>query len=312
MSVVPVTILMTVRNGESFVEETVSSILNQTFGDFKFLILDNASSDRTREIIRSYRDPRIGLVGLGRDIGQTAALNRGLVLSNTPYVARTDADDISHPDRLQRQMDFATKHPEIALIGTWYEIIDSRGTIVSKRRPPCKPDQLSKQILLDNPFAHSSVLLNRLKALECGGYNPAFSFAQDYALWIEIASGSPAAILPEFLVQIRRHGKRSTADPSVAFQRAREAMVAVLGKANRSVDRGKIEAHACLRYATVAKDTGQVKESLNWLKHGISQDPSMLFYKMPTIAPIFLRAVVSDKGFTALRRVRRLFLQGTA
>jgi glycosyltransferase involved in cell wall biosynthesis len=97
------TVLMTVYNGEAYLRETIDSILNQTYKDFKFLILDNASTDSSREIIRSYNDPRIELAALPENIGQAAALNKGLDMIDTPLVARMDADDISLPHRLTRE-----------------------------------------------------------------------------------------------------------------------------------------------------------------------------------------------------------------
>ena len=119
------TVLMTVYNGETFLRDTVASILNQTYKDFRFLIIDNASSDRSREVIRSFHDPRIDLVALPENIGQIPALNKGLDMIDTTYVARMDADDISLPRRFERQIAFMESHPFVGVCGTY--VITFRG-----------------------------------------------------------------------------------------------------------------------------------------------------------------------------------------
>ncbi|MFC1937085.1 glycosyltransferase family 2 protein [Chloroflexota bacterium] len=105
------TVLMTVYNGEPYLYEAVASILAQTYRDFRFLILDNASTDNSRGVIRSFNDPRIKLVELPENIGLVAALNRGLEMIDTPFVARMDADDISLPTRLEKELNELQNSP---------------------------------------------------------------------------------------------------------------------------------------------------------------------------------------------------------
>ena len=102
---VQLTVLMTVYNGSPFLRTAIDSILNQTYADFCFLIVDDASTDDSREIVRSYKDPRIQLVCLEHNVGQTAALNIGLRQATTPWIARMDADDYSGPTRFEEQME---------------------------------------------------------------------------------------------------------------------------------------------------------------------------------------------------------------
>src|SRR4051794_29608800 len=118
-----VTVLLAVYNGERYLREAIDSILGQTFQDFEFLIINDGSTDSTREIILSYHDPRIRLVDNEDNIGQTRSLNRGLALAAGQFVARQDADDISEPERLASQVAFLEIHPEVVLLGTWYRKI---------------------------------------------------------------------------------------------------------------------------------------------------------------------------------------------
>lgn len=113
-----VTILMPVYNGERFLRQTIESILNQTFTDFEYLIIDDASTDTSRDIIRCFNDPRIRLVENVKNDGLIKTLNRGLALAQGEYIARQDQDDISHPTRIEKQFAFLNDNPEIVLLGT--------------------------------------------------------------------------------------------------------------------------------------------------------------------------------------------------
>src|ERR1044071_4428932 len=129
---------MAVHNGEYYLHEAMESILRQSFCDFEFIIVDDASTDRTRELIFSFNDPRVRLVENREKLGQTRSLNRGLELAHGEFVARQDADDISEPERLAKQAGFLETKRELALLGTWYKKIDARGAALGLRELPCE------------------------------------------------------------------------------------------------------------------------------------------------------------------------------
>ena len=118
------TVLMTVYNGEPYLKQAVASILNQTYQKFNFYILDNASSDNSTEIIKSFNDKRIKLIKLSSNIGQTRALNLGLKMIKTKYTARMDADDIALPTRFEKQIKYLINNPNVSIVGTNHFIID--------------------------------------------------------------------------------------------------------------------------------------------------------------------------------------------
>lgn len=313
MQKTPVTVLMTVRNGEPYVKDAIQSILTQTYGDFKFLVLDNASTDQTREIIHSFGDARIEPVDLDRDLKQVGALNHGLSLIQSLYVARIDADDISHPTRLQNQIDFVLEHPQIGLLGTWYEAIDSSNQVLARYSPPIDQDQLSTLLFLNNPFAHSSVLFDRQAAIACGGYNTKFTFAHDYALWLQIASQHSIAILPSYLTQIRKHPRQWGVNPSVACQRARETIEVIFPLANAlALQKGlswlprKAQGSAYLRYATSLSKNALPLKALFWLVRGILRDPFMLLSNASTIAHLILHAILWKRALTVIKKTKQI------
>lgn len=199
-----VSVLMAVYNGDRYLREAIDSILGQTFQDFEFLIINDGSTDRTREVILSYDDPRIRLVDNEHNLGLTQSLNRGLMLAKGEFVARQDGDDISEPERLAKQVAFLEANPEVALLGTWYKKIDAQGSLIGLRELPCDYTQIRWSLLFFCPLVHSAVMLRKPTVVEqLGTYDESFSYSQDYEFWSRIARHFPVANLNEPLVQYR-------------------------------------------------------------------------------------------------------------
>jgi len=197
---------MTVYNGEAFLRETVESILGQTFGDFKFLVVDNASSDSSREIIRSYNDPRIQLVALPENIGQIPALNKGLSLIVTPYIARMDADDIALPYRFERQVAFMESHPEVGVCGT--SAVAFNGPKETLWKHPADHEDIKVQLLFECCLVHPSVMIRKRFLDEHQlRYNELIGHSEDWELWQQCAKHFRLANLPEVLVRYRVHSQ---------------------------------------------------------------------------------------------------------
>jgi glycosyl transferase family 2 len=195
---------MAVYNGARYLREAVESVLNQSFQDFEFLVINDGSTDHTREIILSYDDSRIRLVDNRQNRGQTASLNLGLQLAQGDLIARQDADDISEPERLARQVLFLEDHSEVALLGTGYAKIDSHGNVTGIRKLPLNSTDIRWSLLFFCPFVHSAVVFRKSLILQqIGFYNEAFTYSQDYELWLRIARQLEIANLPEPLVRFR-------------------------------------------------------------------------------------------------------------
>lgn len=201
-----VSVLMSVYNGMPYVEQAVQSILDQNFTNFEFLIVDNASSDSTRELLHAFNDPRISLIENSDNIGPPRALNKALWLAQGTYLARMDADDVALPSRLCKQVDFMESHPEYSVIGTQRRIIDHLGNPQYTTPVPTTQDDLLWRILFTSPFAHSSVMMRREIVSDIGGYNEDLRHAADYELWSRILhQGYQIANLPDQLMLIRVH-----------------------------------------------------------------------------------------------------------
>jgi glycosyltransferase involved in cell wall biosynthesis len=220
-----VSVVMSVFNGEPFLRAAIDSVLGQTFRDFEFIIIDDGSTDRSAEMVRSYTDPRIVLVSQ-ENRGVAVALNRGLTQATGEYVARQDADDISLPERFAAQVRFLDAHQEIAVVGTGAILIDSEGRPFSRFSPFTRHDRLVADLLRGVcPLMHGSVMTRREAILNAGAYNPIFNRVQDLELWLRMSAQYRLANLREPLYHFRKHDQSFTQQARIdvrirAFARA--------------------------------------------------------------------------------------------
>jgi glycosyltransferase involved in cell wall biosynthesis len=194
---------MSVHNGMPFVQQAVDSILQQGFDRFEFVIVDDASSDETLGFLRSLRDPRVQVVSLEENLGLTAALNRGLGVAQGEFIARQDADDYSHPRRLENQIAWLQSHASCALVGAQARLIDQDGRSLGKKSFPLGHDGIRFAHLFDNSFAHSAVTFRSAVVKDLGGYDEEWRASQDYELWSRLSDRFSVANLPERLVTLR-------------------------------------------------------------------------------------------------------------
>jgi glycosyltransferase involved in cell wall biosynthesis len=198
-----VTVLMPVRNGEKYVRESVESVLKQTFADFEFIIIDDGSTDNTVSVIKSYNDSRIRIVEQEHDF--VGALNRGLQMAKGEYIARMDADDVMHTERLRIQVKRMTLNPEITVLSSWASAFGDDGSIM----PPMKTgegyvEEPVLEMLRGNFVIHPSVMLRTSFIRNHNLEYPDYPQAEDYKLWFEIAKlGGKFYIEPQLLMNFR-------------------------------------------------------------------------------------------------------------
>lgn len=194
---------MSVYNGEKYLREAIDSILNQTFTDFEFIIINDGSTDGTRKILESYFDPRIRLIHQ-ENIGLTKSLNRGLKVANGEYIARMDADDISHPDRLKYQVNFLDENHGIGLVGSYASFIDEKGREIQIWKTPETHEEIKKVFQTGNSFCHGLVLFRKECLDTVGYYREEFKYAQDYDYWLRISEHFKTANIDRVLYKNRR------------------------------------------------------------------------------------------------------------
>ncbi|NJB68360.1 glycosyltransferase involved in cell wall biosynthesis [Desulfobaculum xiamenense] len=209
-----VSVLMAVRDGERWLGHAVESVLAQSCADFECIVVDDASTDTSRDILAACGDARVRCIVNERRLGLAASLNRALAAARGAVVARQDADDESRPERLERQMAFLAAHPEVGVVGTGVDMVDDEGRPAGEYLLYPDHARISWALCFGHPFAHPSVCLRTELLRRVGGYDESFGAAQDHDLWTRLAGRTRFANLDERFVVYRRH------DASVSSARA--------------------------------------------------------------------------------------------
>lgn len=208
-----VSIVMSVYNSQKYLQKSISSILKQTFKDFEFVIINDASTDGSATILTNYstKDERVKIITNKERLGLTKSLNIAIVNSKGKYIARMDADDIALPERLIKQVSYLENNYEVGLLGTSFFEIDEHDKILGEVYLPQTDQEIRKKIFRFNTFFHSSVIIPRVVFEKVGLYNEEFRYAQDYELWFRILRQYKVANLSELLMMRRKHGDTLTA-----------------------------------------------------------------------------------------------------
>jgi len=189
----------------------MDSILQQTYASFRFLIVDDASTDGTSDLIRSYDDSRIELVCLEQNIGQTGALNVGLERATTEWIARMDADDYSAPTRLEEQVRAMEANSGISCLGTFaWTFRDDPQIVDSVMTKQLKHADIKHELLSGSPMIHGSIMVNRKAMLEVGAYKAQYRYSADVELYDRMMTKHRVENIPAKLLGIRRHDQQGS------------------------------------------------------------------------------------------------------
>ena len=199
-----VSVIMSVYNGEKYLEGCIESILKQTFQDFEFIIINDCSTDMTADILHGFEeDRRFIIIHNSENIGLTKSLNKALSLARSSYIARMDVDDLSLPDRLDTQYRFMKKNTEVGVVGSSYYEINEEGAVIGEVILPEKDGDIRAKILRLNPFNHSAVMVRKSALNDSGAYNEKFVYSQDYELWFRILRKHKGYNIQEKLIMKR-------------------------------------------------------------------------------------------------------------
>lgn len=198
-----ISVVMSVYNGSRHLRQAISSILNQTFKDIEFIIIDDGSTDDTADIVRSFDDPRIRLIQQ-QNKGLVESLNIGVQLARSSIIARMDADDISLPSRLEKELRLILSNPRLGLVGSFFSYIDEKNdglpvTITS----PTKSIDLKRSLYLVNPIGHGTAMFKKAVFDQAGGYRDNYGPTEDYDLWRRMSDSCELGVVPESLYLYR-------------------------------------------------------------------------------------------------------------
>ena len=288
-----VSVAMSVYNCEQYLAASIDSILTQTFEDFEFIIVDDGSTDRSAEIIRSYTDSRIVFLQQSNQ-GVARALNHALRFAHGEYVARQDADDISFPDRFGKEVAFLDTHQRVAVVSTAAALIDRTGRQFSTFMPFVRHDRLVKELKRGVcPIMHGAVMLRRTALTQCGVYNPVFNWLQDVELWLRLSKYHRLANMREVLYQFRKH------DSSITHKARIDLRVKEFAKTGKLQPETKVEdwtnfckqfddeceaglwndafeAENRLRKAQIELAKGQPLRAVRWVADAVRLNPALV------------------------------------
>lgn len=198
-----VTVFITAYNSEKYISQTIESIINQTYPNIEILIVDDGSTDNTTEIVQSFKDKRIRLLKNEKNMGIPFSRNIGLAKAKGDFIAIIDADDIAYRKRLEKQIIYLNKNPDIDVVGTYYKTMGNKYPRVIKTNL-LTPEEIKVYLIFYNNIANPTVLM-RKKTLERHNirYNLNYFVAQDYELWAQISKIGKISIIPEALIKYR-------------------------------------------------------------------------------------------------------------
>ncbi len=204
---------MPVYNGFKYLKQAIDSVLEQTFSDFEFLIINDGSTDTTADIVRSYLDKRVRLIDNGRNIGLIASLNKGIELAKGEYIARMDCDDICLPERFEKEVEYLEMHPEVCMVAAHVAFIDEQGNEIGHWREDMITktfEQIKSFLPKENCIAHPTVMM-RKSVIQPIGYNKSFKYSEDWGLWLMLlANGEKFTKLDTVLLKYRVHAEGTT------------------------------------------------------------------------------------------------------
>jgi glycosyltransferase involved in cell wall biosynthesis len=209
-----VSVVMAVYNGEEYLEEAIDSILGQTYANIELIIVNDASTDGTKDILEKIEDKRVKARHLATNRGAAYALNLAIDDAKGEWIAIHDADDISHPRRIEYQMQYLADHPNLVAVGSWIECIPGRKNPMVKNELEKFQNTMnsfqsrkSLRTLLYNciPLMHGTVTFSKEAFLAAGRYHPNIKIAFDYDLWTRLVTVGDIENVPRKLYKYRRH-----------------------------------------------------------------------------------------------------------
>jgi glycosyltransferase involved in cell wall biosynthesis len=218
-----VSVVLSVHNDAAFLGEAVASVLAQTLTDLELIVVDDASTDATPEILNGFADERVVRMRNDEQLGLATSLNRALDTAQGDYVARLDADDVAVPERLERQLTRLRADRRLSVVGSAVSDLDERGVVGRTHRNPLGTRGVRWLAFFSSPFFHPTVLVDRARLEEHRlRYDPACLESEDYDLWTRLLQHADGANLPDALVRKRVHPRQASlrrADVQSDFQR---------------------------------------------------------------------------------------------
>lgn len=211
-NILKISVIMPFYNCKDFLDDSIQSILNQTFSDFEFIIINDASTDNSDKIVKKYLDDeRIIYIKNRKNEGIVYNLNHGLDIAKADIIARMDGDDISDITRFKKQYEFLKNNLSIDVVGSFIKIIDEKNNKIGERKKMTDPKKIKKDFLIHSSLVHPTTMYRKKPVLDIGKYRKKYLHTEDLDLWYRLVySGCNVSNIPEFLLKYRIHSNSCT------------------------------------------------------------------------------------------------------
>ncbi|MEY4571682.1 MAG: hypothetical protein RLZ10_893 [Bacteroidota bacterium] len=266
-----VSVLLPVFNSEKYLSEAIESILEQSCTDFEFLIINDGSTDRSEEIILSYSDLRIRYIKNESNLKLIKTLNKGIQFCNGKYIVRMDADDISHKNRIQKQVDFMESNPDVGICGSWFEAFgNTESRIVQFKETH---DEIMTKMLYQCHFCHPSIIIRREIFDDPSMYfDENYLHAEDYDFYLKLSRKWKLHNLQEVFLKYRTHDESvSNKFKSIQIENSLKIKKRFFAELNTHVSKEELEAFEALNYQDythVKLESGKIQHILESLWRG--------------------------------------------
>ena len=302
-----ISVVMPAYNAEKYISEAIESILNQTYVDFEFIIINDGSTDKTKEIIHSYNDPRIVYLENENNLGIVITLNKGLDFASGKYIARMDSDDIAVTNRLEKQIAYMEKNKDVGLLGTGIHLF-GEGIESTDRVFTTDSNQLKAELIFSSCIAHPTVMIRRsILDKNCLRYNPEFVGAEDYCLWWNIAKVSKIATLPDILLDYRIHESQITKKKDVQYYNMMDSLMEIrfkdIGYIGTKEEKEMFMKYCLGEYESYSEDG--LKTFVDCLDHIRKFNEKNTYFNQKKLVKIFELAIIYALNNSVLKKDAR-------
>jgi glycosyltransferase involved in cell wall biosynthesis len=285
-----VSVVMSVYNGQAYLHEAIRSILNQTFINFEFIIINDGSSDNSLSIINSYKDKRIICIDNFDNMGLIYSLNKGIEIAKGKYIARMDADDISLPNRLMEQVHFLENNEKVGVLGCNY--IQFNENSETEYLAIQDQEEIMSKMIFNASVIHPSLLI-RKSVLEDQLiiFNPLYKHAEDYELWSRLLFATTFSNVNKTLFKYRLHqGQVTTIHSTEQLKSANLIRSGILQKAGFIFSENELNIHCKIGSSQLLKDFFDLESAEKWLNNLLTQNA-----RLKVIDESIFRKVISKQ-----------------
>ena len=256
---------MPVYNREQYIKKAVESILNQTFTDFEFIIVNDGSTDKTLEILQSFDDKRIKIINNETNKGIVFSRNRGIKAAKAEFIGMFDSDDVALPEKFEIQLKFLKENPEFGMVGAWVKWIDENDKILKGKWKLSRPSiEIPAIMLFRNYFIQSSVLI-RKEVLPEGLYSKGLEIGEDYKMWFEVSLKHKVTNIHQYLVLYRMHSENISITSDMKLENTKKLFKYIFKTLEIEPSEVELDAHSRIKNNKKIRTIEELEQIEKWL-----------------------------------------------